>query len=39
MTQEFISGACDNWTGGMEWKVRREAQDEGDLCVPMADSC
>ena len=29
---------CDNLEGGMEWEVGEEAQEGGDIRVPMADS-
>ena len=29
---------CDNLEGRMEWEVGGEAQEGGDICVPMADS-
>ena len=29
---------CDNLEGWMGWEVGEEAQEGGDICVPMADS-
>ena len=39
MTQEFNLVLCDNleeWDGVEDG---REAQEGGDICIPMADSC
>ena len=32
---------CDNLKGEMRWEVGggREVPEEGDMCIPVADSC
>ena len=39
VTQELKPGLCNNLEGWDEEGDRREVQEGGDICVPMADSC
>ena len=36
--RELKQGLCDNLEGGMGKEIGREVQEEGDICISMADS-
>ena len=39
MAQETQTQALHQPRGGIGWEMERRFKGEGDICIPMADSC